>query len=557
MRSLTRLIGLLSLVAVLLAAGAGAAYAHATLESTSPGSGTVLAGPPHEVTATFDEAVGVSADSLRVLAPDGHLVSRTPTTLGDSPRQIRVGLVGGLGSGTYTVAWHVVSADSHLVSGAFTFSVGHPSRHVSAASVQVAGGGAVRTVYAVARGLAFLGYAVLAGGLLFVAWCWPAGGGSPRVRGLLVAGWLTTAIATVAAFVLQGVYAAGLGLSHLLEPSLLAQTWHGRAGQADMARLALLVVGLVLVLVLVLAGALTPPRRLAVGAPLLATALALTWPVADHASVGRLVPLTELAETVHLVAMAGWVGGLVVLLVAALRPAQPDGAGVVGRFSRLAGWYVVLVIVTGTFQTWRNVGHWAALIHTTYGLLVVAKILGIVVLVGLGALARRHLRHRLIRGRPRSGSAGRPPDLLALRRSVAVEAVVVVAILGVTAVLVETPTGRESYHPIVSATRPFDTGERSGTVAVTVDPAVVGPQSVRIRLTDSAGRDYSPAQVSAALTLPAERLGPLSVALRRTAPGRYLSVAVPVDVRGTWTLAVTVRSDAFDETTVEIPVPVG
>src|ERR1700744_2829439 len=48
------------------------------------------------------------------------------TTLAN-PEEIAVTLLPGLGSGTYTAVWHVISDDTHPVSGAFTFSIGAPS----------------------------------------------------------------------------------------------------------------------------------------------------------------------------------------------------------------------------------------------------------------------------------------------------------------------------------------------------------------------------------------------------------------------------------------------
>ena len=55
----------------------------------------------------------------------------------DTPKAAHIGgdrttaavkLPAGLKDGTYVVAWRVTSADSHPVSGAFSFSIGQPSR---------------------------------------------------------------------------------------------------------------------------------------------------------------------------------------------------------------------------------------------------------------------------------------------------------------------------------------------------------------------------------------------------------------------------------------------
>ena len=110
----------------LLLAVAPAASAHATVVATSPGGGSVLASAPASVGVSFDEAVTVSADSLRVFDPAGVRVDvgGAAHAGGDA---VAVRLRAGLVRGTYVVAWHVVSADSHPVQGAFTFSIGAPS----------------------------------------------------------------------------------------------------------------------------------------------------------------------------------------------------------------------------------------------------------------------------------------------------------------------------------------------------------------------------------------------------------------------------------------------
>ena len=116
--------GILATLGVL--AGAPAAWAHATLDSTSPAEGAIVARAPAQVSATFDEPVGVSADGLQVFAPDGSRVDTGQTTHGRTPEQITVGLRPGLGRGTYTVGWHVISAAP--LAWAYSSTVPRPCR---------------------------------------------------------------------------------------------------------------------------------------------------------------------------------------------------------------------------------------------------------------------------------------------------------------------------------------------------------------------------------------------------------------------------------------------
>ncbi|MGH3508696.1 MAG: copper resistance CopC/CopD family protein [Nocardioidaceae bacterium] len=565
-RLLTTLLITLVTTVVLVLTGGGAAWAHATLVSTSPGQGAVLRGPLHarlsQVTATFDEVVGVSPDSLRVFGPDGRRVDEGPTRTGSGPEQIRVLLPAGLPDGTYTVAWHVVSADSHPVQGAFTFSLGHPSSHVAGSAVQAHGSGPVQVVYVVVRGLSYLGYALLAGGLVFCAVCWPRGPLERRTRRLLVTGWWVSVATAVLGLLVQGVFAADRTLRDLFDPHLVGATLGTNVGTATLARLVLLAFAAGLGLVL-LTTAEAEDRETRRGASwvclLFAVLLAATWSMTGHASVGRDWGLSLLADDLHLTAMAVWLGGLAMLFAVVLREGRPGSEGgrlrAVVSFSGIAGWCVPTLVVTGTFQAWRNVRHWAALLDSSYGWLLLAKVAGLVLLVALGYAARQSLGRPPVRRVRRSSAPA--IDLLALRRGVTVEVVIVVAVLAVTAVLVQTPTALESYHPIVTASRPFSSGSRHGTVSVRVDPARLGANTVRILTTTASGTPYRPAQLTASLSLADQHLGPLALAVRRVGDGSYRTRPTSLAVAGTWTLSVVIRSGPFDETTVVVPVPIG
>jgi copper transport protein len=654
------------LTALGVLAAAPAAWAHATLVSTSPADGAIVAHAPTRVAATFDEPVGVSPDSLRVFAPNGGRVDTGGTTHGSEPQQIAVALRGGLGHGTYTVAWHVISADSHPVQGAFTFSIGAPSSTVvNPATVNLITSPLVGFVFGVVRWVAFCCFALLIGAVGFVLWCWPAGASSPLVLRLTMGAWSGLAASVLGAVLLQGVYGAGQGVSHVFWPNVLHATLYSRYGRALGVRLLLVIVAL-FVFTATLGNVRAEGRRASVAAlatwGTLAAALAATWAAADHAGVGIQVPLSLVSDTIHLCAVAMWLGGLAMLATIVLRRPRSPGNGRAGspanrkgraatleaaqavdRFSPLALGCVGVILLTGTYQAWRGVGSWPALVDTTYGRLLLVKIAAMCVLIGLGYLARGRIaalrapvpavrvsimelvtaglprvvtaslprvgvgvrsgqirpgtgqpagRGLAVNGASANGAAangaaangaaatgaaangaaangaganGSSLDtghaavtLAKLRWSVAAEATIAVAVLAVTAVLVNTPTARETFAPPASAAVAFDTGGPGGRgeVSVTMTPAVLGPNQVRLSVTGRAGRPYRPAQIEAFLVLPARHLGPLPVSLTADGPGRYASRQVTVAFAGQWLLRITIRSDAFDETTVMVPVSV-
>lgn len=624
----------LSVVALLTTAPA--ALAHATLQSTSPAEGAIVATAPASVSATFDEPVGVSPDSLRVFAPNGQQVDTGGTTHGKVPQQIVVALVPGLGRGTYTVAWHVISADSHPVQGAFTFSVGAPSGSVvTPASLQPPASKLVTVTFGAVRGVAFGAFALMIGVVAFVICCWPAGARRPGVIRLALTGWGALTAATLAAILLQGVYGAGQGIGHVFWPDVLHATLYSRYGRALGIRLLLEVAALVVFSIAL--GALPAGGRRIRGPALAAwavvtAALAATWAVADHAGTGMQVPLSVPSDIIHLSAVSVWIGGLVALITVVLRrpeqsggstaaarkarrrfqAATADAADAVSRFSPIALGCIAAIVATGTYQTWRGVGTFGALFGTTYGRLLLVKIGALCCLIALGNLARVRLRQmrdpvaallsadsaaapktvavpgRAMaelsavttgpRGGRRKGIGGHGPHngigdsdaeaqfhaehasatLRKLRWSVTAEAVIAVGVLAVTAILVNTPTARESYRLPATAAAAFDTGGAGGkgTVSAVVTPDRLGPNQVRLSLTDTAGQPYRPEQVEATLSLPDRNLGPLPVQLSGGQRGIYLSAPVVASFTGQWQLRVTIRSDAFDETTIAITVPI-
>ncbi len=108
------------LIALVAVAPAGA---HAVLIETQPANGTVLQTWPDRVLLRFNEPVDASLGALRVYDSDANRVDSGRTSRPDA-QTVAIELDDRpLARGTYTVAWRIVSADSHPLHGAFVFSV--------------------------------------------------------------------------------------------------------------------------------------------------------------------------------------------------------------------------------------------------------------------------------------------------------------------------------------------------------------------------------------------------------------------------------------------------
>lgn len=124
------------------------------------------------------------------------------------------------------------------------------------------------------------------------------------------------------------------------------------------------------------------------GGVIVATGLAATWAMAEHASTGLQPTVAMPVDVLHLLAVAVWLGGLAALVVS-LYWGPPVERTAVRRFSRLAFGSVVVLVATGLYQSWRQVGTWQALTDTTYGRLLLVKVALVVVLVGIAWMSRQ------------------------------------------------------------------------------------------------------------------------------------------------------------------------
>jgi copper transport protein len=397
LRRVRTLVLLLLAATGLLLAGAGPVSAHAALTGSDPQQGAVVDKAPTQVSLTFSEKVALSDDSLRVLDPKGKRIDRgDPANLSGTTYAVK--LHSGLPDGTYTVTYQVVSEDSHPVAGAYTFSIGAPSQTTVSVSGQTAGGGIVGTLYGFGRYVSYAGFIVMVGGAAFVLACWQRGAGVRALQRLVVSGWLALTAATLGLLLLRGSYTSTGKVGDIFDLELLGQVLQTKTGAALVSRLLLLAAAALFIAVLF--G--TYDKReddekqdltfgLAIGGTVVAAGLAASWAMSEHASTGLQAGIAMPVDVVHLVAVAGWLGGLAALLVALYRaPADtPVDGTAVRRFSRLAFGSVLALIATGIYQSWRQLGSWSAFTGTRYGQLLLVKIGLVVLLVGIAWISRR------------------------------------------------------------------------------------------------------------------------------------------------------------------------
>jgi copper transport protein len=499
---------MLSFVAAALAAAtlASAAFAHADLLRSSPRDGQALERSPRAVVLTFNEGIEAAFVRLRVQdAGGGRVDTGEPYHPQDRDELLAVRLQPRL-DGRYFASYRVISADGHPVTRRIAFTVRPPAptddqtRERDEAAMPPpadeqgammpppAGEGApahedsesgaiTSGAFATARGLGYLAMALAVGAIVFLLAIWlpalarTAGAGAEwarlserfarRARAIALGAALLGIVATALAIVLEGATAAGISFWAALDPDIINVVSETRVVQAWSARIAIWLVLVALVLVILRPSQMPVLRRAALGADGTArgagparaqslvlfaaiVALALTAPLAGHPASHSPRGLVVASDTLHVLCMCTWLGGLVMLALAlplgmrTLLPEQPTPmlATVVGRFSRMAMIAVTLLLLSGIVNAVVLVASFDALVDTAYGRLVLAKIALFGALITLGALNQRRMLPQLRALAARGDPPGRAATVL--RRSVALEIAFALVVLAVTSVLVAT-----------------------------------------------------------------------------------------------------------------------
>lgn len=112
-----------TMAAATLLVFAGPALAHAEVKDTSPQAGSTVHGSLTKVSVTFDEAVTLVPNALRMTTDQGIPVNLESARLANGGKVLSAIVQDHLVTGNYAVAWRVQADDGHLESSTFSFSV--------------------------------------------------------------------------------------------------------------------------------------------------------------------------------------------------------------------------------------------------------------------------------------------------------------------------------------------------------------------------------------------------------------------------------------------------
>lgn len=526
---------LLVLMAVLVPAAPAAAHAR-MVASTPAGGETVTVAPPR-IHLEFDERIESSFGGVQVFDPAGVRVpEQAPPTISGSTVELPLNPI--TASGTYTVVFRVISADSHPIEARYSFIFQPPApntttttavRQIDPADIQLedAGPGTEAGLWA-ARAINYLALTLVIGLLVAAVVLLPGRHGdhpligrAARAAGMAALVWAASAIALFA-FGLSN--AAARPLPGALTGNLIDRFAETRFG---------LVVALQAAVAVVVAALTLPARRrrlllrLALAVAATGAAAPALW---GHAGTDDVRALAVANDWSHLLAVTTWAGGLVALATLALRRRDVPVAAPLGRFSRVAGWAFAVVAVTGVVNASLHLGGVDQLTGTSWGKLALLKA-GLLAAIGaLGYLARSRLLPAV---RDVDADDGDGAGRAAFGRLVRIELVLMVIAFGVATQMASgVPADAEAASRVQSIATAFGEGQLN----VTVDPARTGSNVVHVYVLDRTGRVDASAR-AATLTLQRGSVE-LEADLLPSGPGHWSALNQRIPAKGEWIVRV-------------------
>jgi copper transport protein len=485
----SRAILLGAVAALVLCLCESATFAHAKLLRTQPADKAALKQSPPKVELWFNEELQAQFNTITVTDQSGKRVDKNDLSLGEGNKKVEIDLEN-LASGTYMVAWKVLSADQHTMKGQFTFTVeitGPPNAATSPAqvgqqpsmspqttpseSMQESG---VSFSLSAIRWLQYLASMTLFGGFLFQLLI--LGPSLRRIPGIAENEkavtlrrstarftqlcWLSVgllAVAIVASLIAQAATVLDISFAQALAPSRLYQVCMS-TGFGGLWLLEFIM--LVLVAAALFIFAISSQRwTLWFGALVIAIMFYALSSTGHAGAAAKEWRSALVSDWLHLVTAGLWVGGLFHMALILPRAVSSLGSPqrlrlikeVIPLFTRYAIPATILIALTGVYNSWIHLDSFAALWNTAYGTTILLKVAIFIPMIVLGGVNTFIIHPRAKRSLETEKQV---PELQQsklsqdFRRSIATEALLGVAVLLAAAVLVFLQPARE--HPGVA-----------------------------------------------------------------------------------------------------------
>lgn len=445
--------------------------AHASLIQANPEQGSHLPKPPDKVVLTFNERLSGELYKLRVYNRNGKPVTDHQAKLSEKHRKLSLKLPP-LDDGIYTVTYKVISADGHPVGSTYTFSVGHVPRAEAANPVEndtgIGGHDHSATVFIV-RVAYYLALLCVTG--------WTIWGMAFRKN----SGQIGEEDKRVSKFLKQMYLFFLLGFGFIEFTSLLG----GLGGNQWIALFTSSAVGLswLISLILAVAGFWILGRSKWIDGAWVIILLAAEA-FNGHALAFHPVVLTILLDFVHLLTAAVWSGGLLCLIYFWKKDSD-YAKRFLPVFSKAALVSLILLVITGTLNTWLFLPALRDVVVTWWGKLLLVKTALVAIVILTAVFIRSAMKNR---------------DVEKIGRRVKTDftvMILIVVIVGVFTYLNPTPENKplvwrvSKHHLTVTTTITPKLPQTENTYTVKVR-APAKPNEVKLELRDEDNEKVTP-----------------------------------------------------------------
>jgi len=546
-------------IAILLLAIIGLGFAglpvnaHANLIRSEPSPNEASATTPDEIRLFFTEPLEAQYSLVQLRRSDGERLDLPSAQVDSSDEKQLVLRPDNLDEGVYTVSWRVISqVDGHITQGSFPLTIGDavPSETAQFASAD-AFDEAIPVDSVVVRWVNFISLALMIGAVSFYVFVWqPATTEShptiaKRMRRLMWVAWLLAGFATGLLLLLQVSFVSGANVLTAISSPELGQVLNNtRFGDLWIMRMtAWALFGLILYL----AEVHTIYYKVAF---ILGAGILLTQALFSHAGSAQDTQLAIGLDWLHLLAMALWVGGLAQFLNIIIPVRHIDSllSTLVAHFSNLARVSVAILIISGSYAAWLQVGTFEALLTTVYGQSLLFKLILVLPLLAIAAVnlffTAKGLREK------------RPLWSTRLRYLVIAEIALTFVILAAVSVMTAIAPARNTYtfrsaslaqqdnQPAYAETIAADDMD----VQLTIEPGFVGTNDFTVTLTDDEGNPINNAtRIRMRFEHQTENLGESELRPEFDTEGRYIVSGANLGITGDWQIRLTIaRPDKFD-----------
>ncbi|MFK4469777.1 copper resistance CopC/CopD family protein [Bacillus sp. RC252] len=513
------------------------ASAHAYVVKSNPAENETLKKAPSVVKIEFDEDIQVSSfNTLFVRDTSGKRVDLKDAHIDKKNKKIlEAGLKENLKNGLYSIQWKAISADGHPIQGVIPFRIG--SAEAGTDDIKVEEMGYVPQIDMIMeRGILYTSFSLFIGVLLFNLILYKGSASQVQSRSKKII-WISLFgifISLLFNLPLQAKINADVSWLEAFDPILLKETLQLSVfGYVWITQMALISTFMIVTNFAVKREKLSSFKVWSIPI-LLFIGLLVMKAFNSHAYGLKFKEIAVVMDFLHLFAASLWMGGLssIVLLLRKEDDKWTMYWDAIKRFSPWATGAVIVILLTGLFNSTFFIPTIHSLFDTKYGLALLAKIL---LFVCMGILGIIHYVKGRMRAQQRLGA------------TVKVEFIIGIIVFVIVAFMTNVQT------PPMPPTGPFTEGKQLDNgyeLTLHVSPNKVGQNTFHITLKDENGQPVTDMEQIVLTTQSLDmNMGKGSFKVSAVSPGEYEAEGMYINMTGNWHIQVhglTKSLDSFD-----------